>query len=295
MNYSGLVILDKPAGFTSHKMVGLARRIFGMKKIGHTGTLDPAATGVLPLLLGKATRAAELLTAENKRYTAEILLGTVTDSLDLDGNIISQTEPLVTEEEIRAAVAGFVGEIEQLPPMYSAVSVGGQRLYQLARQGIEVEREKRRITIHSIDILKIDMPKVTIDVRCSKGTYIRTLAADIGRALGCGACISALRRTESGELKIENAITPEMLEQMAENGRLDEVVIPIDKMFSHYGEIRLDERRSALVKNGVPAYFSAFPKGELFRVYDSCGEFIALSKRSEADGKSCLKTVKAFY
>ena len=295
MDYCGLIILDKPAGCSSHKMVGLARRIFGMKKIGHTGTLDPAATGVLPLLLGKATRAAELLTAENKRYTAEILLGTVTDTLDLDGEILAENPVNVTEEELRTAIAGFVGESEQLPPMYSAVSVGGRRLYDLARQGIEIEREKRKIVIHSIDILKIDLPRVVIDVRCGKGTYIRTLAADIGEALGCGACISSLRRTESGELKIENALTPEELEAIAAEGRLSEIVIPIDRMFEHLSEIRLDERRTALVKNGVPVYFSKFPEGEMFRVYGSDGAFVALSERAVADGKTCLKTVKAFY
>ncbi|MCH5187183.1 MAG: tRNA pseudouridine(55) synthase TruB [Oscillospiraceae bacterium] len=295
MEYSGLVILNKPAGCSSHKMVGLARRIFGMKKIGHTGTLDPAATGVLPLLLGKATRAAELLTAENKRYTAEVLLGTVTDTLDLDGQVLCEKPVTVTEDEVRRAVSGFVGEIEQLPPMYSAISVGGRRLYDLARQGVEVEREKRRIVIHSIDILSIELPKITIDVRCSKGTYIRTLGADIGEALGCGGCVSSLCRTESGELKIENALTPEELEHIAAEGRLSEIVTPIDKMFAHLPEIRLDERRSHLVKNGVPAYFNKFPEGDMFRVYDSGGEFIALSVRAEADGRSCLKTVKAFY
>lgn len=295
MNYCGLVILNKPAGCSSHKMVGAARRIFGMKKIGHTGTLDPSAKGVLPLLLGKATRASELLTAENKRYTAEILLGTVTDSLDLDGNILAQNPVSATEEEIRAVIQQFVGEIEQLPPMYSAISVGGQRLYDLARQGIEVEREKRKIKIYSIDILKIELPRITADVRCSKGTYIRTLGADIGAALGCGACLSGLCRTESGSLKLESAYTPEELEEMAKAGTLDKAVIPIDKMFADLAEIRLDAKKSALVRNGVPIYFSAFPGGKMFRVYDENGEFIALSERGDTGGRSCLKTVKAFY
>ncbi len=292
---NGLVIMNKPAGCSSHKMVGAARRIFNMKKIGHTGTLDPAATGVLPLLLGKATRAAEMLTAENKRYTAEILLGTATDSLDLDGKILAQNPVNVTPEEVRSAVAGFVGEIEQLPPMYSAISVGGQRLYRLARQGIEVERERRRVTVHSIDVISISLPVVTVDVRCSKGTYIRSLGADIGEALGCGACLKSLCRTESGSLKLEDAYTVEDLERLAADGRLGEAVIPIDKMFYDLGELHLDPRRSALVKNGVPAYTDKFPDGEMFRVYDSEGEFIALAKRGEADGRPALKTVKAFY
>ncbi len=295
MNFCGLVILDKPAGCSSHKMVGFARRLFGMKKIGHTGTLDPAATGVLPLLLGKATRAAELLAAQDKRYTAEILLGTVTDSLDLDGNILEQNPVTVTEEDLKGVLARFVGEIEQLPPMYSAVSVGGQRLYRLARQGIEIEREKRRVTVYGIDILSVNFPKVTVDVRCGKGTYIRSLAADIGAALGCGACVSSLRRTESGGFGIKDAHTPEELEKMAENGTLAEAVIPLDTIFADLAEIRLDAKKSAMVRNGVPIYFNNFPSGGRFRVYADSGELIALSESGEIDGRSCLKTIKAFY
>ncbi len=295
MDYCGLVNLNKPAGCTSHKMVGPARRLFGMTKIGHTGTLDPAASGVLPLLLGKATRAAELITARTKCYRAEILLGTVTDSLDMDGNILEQNPVNVTEKDVRRTVSGFVGEIDQLPPMYSAISIGGRRLYDLARQGIEVEREKRRITIYEINIEEISLPRITARVRCGKGTYIRSLAADIGAALGCGACLEGLCRIENGSLKIENAYTPEDLEALVAEGRLAEAVIPIDKMFEEYEPIHLDEKKSALVKNGVPIYFSSFPKGEMFRIYDSGGEFIALSQRGEADGRSCLKTVKAFY
>ncbi len=295
MNYCGLVILNKPAGCSSHKMVGAARRIFNMKKIGHTGTLDPAARGVLPLLLGKATRASELLTAENKRYTADILLGTVTDSLDMDGNILEQNPVNVSREDIVNAVNSFIGEIRQLPPMYSAVSVGGRRLYELARKGIEIEREERTVTIYSIDILKIELPVVTVDVKCSKGTYIRTLGADIGAALGCGACLCGLCRTESGPLKLENAYTVQQLEQLAAEKRLNEAVIPLDRLFSDCARICLDPKKASMVKNGVPIYFNNFPEGELFRVYDENGELIALSKKGEADGRPCLKTVKAFY
>ncbi len=295
MDYCGLVILNKPAGCSSHKMVGAARRVFNMKKIGHTGTLDPAATGVLPLLLGKATRASELITAEIKRYTARILLGTVTDSLDMDGNVLARNRVDVSEEQLRTAIGGFVGDIWQLPPMYSAVSVGGQRLYKLARQGIEIQREKRPVSIYSIDILDMQLPVVTVDVRCGKGTYIRSLAADIGEALGCGACIEALCRTETGGLKLENSYTLEQLEKLAAQGSLGEAVIPIDRLFGEYGAIHLDTKKAAMVKNGVPIYFDRFPDGEMFRVYDENGGFIALSQRGIADGRNCLKTVKAFY
>lgn len=292
---NGLVILNKPKGCSSHKMVSAARRIFGMKKIGHTGTLDPAATGVLPLLLGKATRASELITAENKRYRADILLGTVTDSLDMDGKILSQTEVGVTEDEIRKVISSFVGEMKQMPPMFSAISVGGQRLYDLARQGIEVEREKRKVTIYEINILEIKLPVVSVDVLCSKGTYIRTLGADIGEALGCGACLCGLCRTQSGDLKIEDAFTVEELELLAKENRLEEAVIPIDKMFLHMGEIMLDKVRADRVKNGVPIYFNEKPLGQSFRVYDEKGEFIALAKTELLENRACLKTFKAFY
>ena len=291
----GIIIMNKPKGGSSHKCVGVVRKAMNMKKVGHTGTLDPEASGVLPILIGTATRAAEFLTAEDKRYKATILLGTRTDTLDMAGTVLEENPVTVTEEDVRTAVSSFVGEISQIPPMYSAIQVNGQRLYHLARQGIDVEREARNITIFSIDIEDISLPYVTINVHCSKGTYIRTLAADIGDKLGCGGCISELCRTASGEYSIENSITPEELLKLAEEGRADEVIIPIDTAFSQYGAIRLDKAKADRVKNGVPIYYKGKKQGNFYRVYDENGVFIALSQADTVDGRECLKLIKGFY
>lgn len=294
-DFNGVIILNKPRGSSSHRMVSIVRRALDMKKIGHTGTLDPGATGVLPILVGTATRASDLLTAQDKRYRATVLLGTVTDTLDTDGEVIAEKPVSITESDIRSIVSGFVGNIEQLPPMYSAVQVGGQRLYHLARQGIEIERKPRSVTIYSIEILSIDIPRVTIDVHCSKGTYIRTLAADIGDKLGCGACIESLTRTQSGDFLIENSVTPEQLSELSEKGKAESVIIPTDKLFPDYEAVQLDKKRADRVKNGVPIYFGGKDFGQKLRIYDENGNFIALSEVSETDGRKCLKLIKGFY
>lgn len=294
-DFNGVIILNKPRGSSSHRMVSIVRRALDMKKIGHTGTLDPGATGVLPILIGTATRASDLLTAQDKRYRATVLLGTVTDTLDTDGEVIAENPVSVTESDIRSIVSGFVGNIEQLPPMFSAVQVGGQRLYHLARQGIEIERKPRSVTIYSIEILSIDIPRVTIDVHCSKGTYIRTLAADIGDKLGCGACIESLTRTQSGDFLIENSVTPEQLSELSEKGEAESVIIPTDKLFPDYEAVQLDKKRADRVKNGVPIYFGGKDFGQKLRIYDENGNFIALSEVSETDGRKCLKLIKGFY
>lgn len=294
-DFNGVIILNKPRGSSSHRMVSIVRRALDMKKIGHTGTLDPGATGVLPILVGTATRASDLLTAQDKRYRATVLLGTVTDTLDTDGEVIAENPVSVTESDIRSIVSGFVGNIEQLPPMFSAVQVGGQRLYHLARQGIEIERKPRSVTIYSIEILSIDIPRVTIDVHCGKGTYIRTLAADIGDKLGCGACIESLTRTQSGDFLIENSVTPEQLSELSEKGEAESVIIPTDKLFPDYEAVQLDKKRADRVKNGVPIYFGGKDFGQKLRIYDENGNFIALSEVSETDGRKCLKLIKGFY
>ena len=228
-NYSGIIIMNKPLGISSHKCVSIARRALNTKKIGHTGTLDPEAGGVLPLLIGPATRAAEFLTADDKKYRAHVLLGTITDTLDMAGKVIETREVKVSPEEIKEAILGFVGEIEQIPPMYSAISVNGTRLYDLARQGIEIERKARNITIYSIDIVSVNLPEVVIDVSCSKGTYIRTLAFDIGKKLGCGACLCGLTRTKCGIFDIENSVTEEELISLSESGKIEDIIIPTEK------------------------------------------------------------------
>lgn len=296
--YCGIIILNKPTGISSHRCVGIVRRALNMKKVGHTGTLDPDASGVLPILVGTATRAAEFLTAEDKRYRAKVLLGIRTDTLDMAGTVLEENEVNVTQDEIKRAVKKFVGNISQIPPMYSAIQVNGQRLYTLARQGIDIEREPRDITVFSIDILEIALPYITLDVHCSKGTYIRTLASDIGDALGCGACISELERTSSGDFTIENSITPEELNALSEKGEADKALLPLDSFFKGYDAIYLDKKRADRVKNGVSIFYRGKEQGKFYRLYDENGEFIALSRADmseEEEGRECLKLIKGFY
>lgn len=293
--YSGIIILNKPVGGSSHRCVSIARKALNMKKIGHTGTLDPQACGVLPILVGTATRAAEFITAEDKRYKTTILLGTVTDTLDMSGNIIRQNSVNVTYSQIKDAIKKFTGDIKQIPPMYSAIQVNGQRLYHLARQGIEIERKERDITVFSIDIISVDLPYITLDVHCSKGTYIRTLAADIGDELGCGGCVSTLERTASGVFTLENAITPDELMELSEKGEVQKAILPVDTFFENYGAIYLDKKRADRVKNGVPIYYKGKVQGEIYRIYDENGKFIALSQFDILDCRECLKLIKGFY
>lgn len=294
-DYCGIIILNKPVGISSHKCVGIARKALNMKKIGHTGTLDPEASGVLPILAGPATRASDFLTTEDKRYRATVLLGTKTDTLDMAGEVLETNPVNVSEDEIRAAVSEFVGNIKQIPPMYSAIQVNGQRLYNLARQGIDVERQPRDITVFSIDIESIELPCLKLNIHCSKGTYIRTLAADIGDALGCGACINELQRTASGVFTLENAISPEELLALSEKGEVEKAILPLDSFFNDYEAIHLDKKRADRVKNGVPIYYRGKVRGKFYRVYDEEGNFIALSQADIVDERECLKLIKGFY
>lgn len=294
-DFNGVIILNKPVGGSSHRCVSIARRALNMKKIGHTGTLDPLASGVLPLLIGTATRAADFLSSEDKRYRATILLGTKTDTLDITGNVISTSPVSLTEEKIKETIYSFIGEIAQIPPMYSAIQVNGQRLYNLARSGIEVERQARCVTIFSIDIVEISLPRIIIDVHCSKGTYIRTLASDIGDALQTGGCIEALERTSCGIFNIKDSITPDQLMELSLNGNVESAIVPLDKLFLNHREIKLDKKRADRVKNGVPIYYKTNSLNEIFRIYDEEGVFIALSKSDMEDNRQCLRLIKGFY
>lgn len=219
----GIIIIDKPAGFTSHDVVAKLRGILRQKKIGHTGTLDPQATGVLPVLLGRATKLSEMLTAGTKTYEAVMRLGLVTDTQDVWGRTLGERPVTADEAAVREVCRGFTGQISQIPPMYSAIKIGGKKLYDLAREGREVERPAREITVYSIEITDISLPLVSMRVRCSGGTYIRTLCHDIGAALGCGAAMQALRRTASGSFTIENAFTLEEVEALAGSPAKDPV------------------------------------------------------------------------
>lgn len=275
----GILLIDKPLGKTSHDMVYFVRRLTGIKKVGHTGTLDPDASGVLPVCIGKATKICDMLTSSDKKYSAELVLGKTTDTQDASGNVISESEVCVTEKEILKTVSEFIGEIEQIPPMFSAIKKNGQKLYELARKGITVEREPRKVRIFNINVQNIDLERnaVEIDVHCSKGTYIRTLCEDIGNKLGCGAYMNKLRRTYSGGFSIEECFTTEELEKIKEEGKLSDVIIPTDRIFEKYDNVILDDRFTAMHKNGVRIRKFSLEAGKYYRVYDSYGNFLSVS------------------
>ena len=289
----GILVIDKPIGATSHDMVSFTRRLLGIKKVGHTGTLDPMATGVLPVCIGKATKAADMLTASDKGYTAQMVLGMTTDTLDAEGEILTEQPVAVTREEFENAIMSFVGEIEQIPPMFSAIKKDGKKLYELAREGITIEREKRKVNIFDINICEIDMENyaITIEVYCSKGTYIRTLCEDIGMKLGCGAYMNTLVRTKSANFTLEESYTPEELLKMKKDGTLSNIIIPVDKLFFDYDEVVLDEFLSAKARNGIAIRKKGLKDGDLYRVYDTNREFLCISEYRE--GALYLK--KAFW
>lgn len=227
----GIINVYKEKGFTSHDVVAKLRGILRMKKIGHTGTLDPAAEGVLPVCLGKGTRLCDMLTDKTKTYRAVLLLGQETDTQDTTGTVLAEYPVEVTEEAVREAIYSFFGDYMQIPPMYSALKVNGKKLYELARQGKEVERQPRPVQILDIQIGQVDLPRVTFSVTCSKGTYIRTLCYDIGRKLGCGGCMESLLRTRVDRFKLEDSLTLSQIEKLRDEGRVEEYVVPVEGVF----------------------------------------------------------------
>lgn len=285
---TGIILLDKPKDITSFGAVARARRICGEKKCGHTGTLDPMATGVLTIMLGGVTRFCELLPSHDKAYIASFRLGTVTDTLDITGKVLETREVSVNAEQVREKIKDFIGDISQLPPMYSAVSVNGQRLYDLARQGIEVERKAREVTVFSIDIINENEQagEYTISVECSSGTYIRTLIADLGEALGCGAVMTDLRRTKANGFDISQAVTLEQLAQAAENGELGDVIIPVDKALEEYPVIKVTAAQAKRFRNGGELDLQRLKYPRMlgfFRVYDPENNFIGLGEIGTGD------------
>ncbi|NTV49763.1 MAG: tRNA pseudouridine(55) synthase TruB [Geobacteraceae bacterium] len=237
---NGFIVIDKPAGITSHDVVSRVRRILGTRKVGHTGTLDPFATGVLPVAVNDGTKVIPFLDEGSKAYEALLRLGVATDTLDMTGTILSETDPSgITREQLIACLTDFTGAISQIPPMYSAIKQNGQPLYKLARQGVEVERKARDVEIYSIELLSFDLPHASIRVICSRGTYVRSLADDIGRKLGCGAALQELRRTASGPFRIENAVTLTDLEAAAVEGRVEALCLSPMTVLDHLLEIPL--------------------------------------------------------
>ncbi len=293
---TGIILLDKPKDITSFGAVARVRRICGEKKCGHTGTLDPMATGVLTVMLGGATRFIELLPSHNKAYRATFRLGTITDTLDITGKILETRDVNVTAEEVKEKLKDFIGEIDQLPPMFSAVSVNGQRLYDLARQGIEVERKSRQVTIFSIDVLSEneDAGEYEIEVECSSGTYIRTLISDLGEALGCGAVMTELRRTKANGFAIENAVTLEQLEEAVNGGRISDLLISVDRALEEYPVIKVSEAQAKRFRNGGELSLERLKYPRMlgyFRVYDPDGNFIGIG---EIGQKDCLEIKRVF-
>ncbi len=295
---SGVLIVHKPAGMTSHDVVNRMRRLYATRKVGHTGTLDPMATGVLPILIGGATRAAELITAEDKGYTATLRLGMTTDTGDTTGTVLTEGSPLPTAAQVEAVLDSFRGEILQTPPMYSALKVGGKKLCDLARQGIEVERQARKITIHSLSMAVIDEAAglYRLEVLCSKGTYIRTLCCDIGEALGCGGVMASLVRTRSGSFTLEQSYTLEQLEEMEFSCRED-LLIPCEALFADHPKLTLKPFFEQLARNGQPIYLRKIglhaESGDRFAVYGGEG-FFALGEIGEHEGEAVLRLIKRF-
>ena len=309
----GILNVYKEKGYTSHDVVAKLRGILHQKKIGHTGTLDPEAEGVLPVCLGKATRLCDMLTEKDKIYRTVLLLGKETDTQDMSGQVLCEKNVEVTEEEVKKAVQSFVGNYHQIPPMYSALKVNGKKLYELARAGKVVEREARRVTVYEIEIESIVLPRVSMKVHCSKGTYIRTLCHDIGKKLDCGGSMESLLRTKTGRFSLEDSLTLSEIENLQREGRLEQQVISIEEIFRQYPLASVRQEFDRLVHNGNPLtlnevqlYTASKTKMELqsgeetdmvqprqkFRVYDSSGQFMGIYQWEQE--KARLKPQKMF-
>ncbi len=302
--YHGIINVYKEAGYTSHDVVAKLRGICKQKKIGHTGTLDPDAVGVLPVCLGSGTKVCDLLTDRTKEYIARLRLGCVTDTQDISGNILEEKPVLASVPLVREVITSFEGESMQVPPMYSALKMNGKKLYELARQGKEVDRPARPITVYRLEILDEEHPEYTIRVICSKGTYIRTLCHDIGQKLGCGAVMVSLQRTRVGEFDIQNAYRLSQLQNLADEGRLWEAVCPVDKLFEDNPGVFVKEEGFKALRNGNPlkksdvrlveADRSGEPEdGEQFRVYSHQEVFFGIY-RYESERRLFLP-VKMFF
>lgn len=283
---NGIVIVDKPQGWTSQDVTARLRRVFGTRRIGHGGTLDPMATGVLPVFVGRATRAVEFFEHAEKTYEAVLRLGLTTDTEDITGEILTQCQPQVTREGLEEALEGFRGEIFQVPPMYSAIKVDGQKLCDLARKGREVERKPRPVTIHELTLGSFDGREAALKVRCSKGTYIRTLCKDIGQSLGCGGCMAALRRVRAGEYGIGEAVP---LQELLETDRPQAYLREVDTLFAAFPAAVLTANQEKRCRNGNA--FSVKLADGTYRAYGAAGEFLMLAR---VEG-GVMSTIKSFF
>ncbi len=296
---NGILNVFKEKGYTSHDVVARLRGILHQKKIGHTGTLDPDATGVLPVCLGKATKVCDMLTEEHKSYEAVLLLGCETDTQDMSGRILKESPVAVSEDEVRECLAAFVGEGMQVPPMYSAIKINGRRLYELARQGVEVERKARPVHFYDITVLDMELPRVRFSVTCSRGTYIRTLCYDVGAKLGCGGCMESLIRTRVGIFDLKDSRTLEQIAASVEENGVPEGLVSLDRLFGDLAEVVLRPEGDKLAHNGNVFHVSYMEKRsrrdwrylQEVRVYDSEGRFVGIYYYR--DGHFYLK--KMFY
>ena len=277
---NGILNVYKEAGYTSHDVVAKLRGICRQKKIGHTGTLDPDAVGVLPVCLGNATRLCDMLTDKSKEYEAVLLLGKVTDTQDISGKVLEEHPVLMEEEQAVEAVLSFLGSYEQIPPMYSALKVNGKKLYELAREGKTIERKSRKVEIKEIRILEMALPRVRMEVSCSKGTYIRTLCHDIGEKLGCFGCMESLLRTKVSRFEIESSLKLSEIQKKREEGKLSEIITPLDAVFFQYPAVTVKKEGQALAYNGneIPIRF----------VTD-------MEERKKSGMDTCIRSGKSFY
>ena len=289
MGMNGIILVDKPCGWTSHDVVGKLRGILRERRIGHSGTLDPMATGLLVVFVGRATRAVEFAEADSKEYIAGLRLGVSTDTQDTTGNVLNTCETLPSKDELIAAANGFLGEISQIPPMYSAIKINGKKLYELARRGEIVERSPRKVTISKLELVGEDKCDYILDIHCSKGTYIRTLCSDIGDKLGCGGCMSSLRRVKAGVFSITQAHTMEQIQAAADLGGLDGIIIPVDTLFTDKPNLTVNEFEGKKLRNGNTIKTKS--ADGTYRVYSESGEFLLLAEVKD----NLLKTIKSFF
>lgn len=295
---NGVINVYKEAGYTSHDVVARLRGILGQRRIGHTGTLDPDAVGVLPVCLGSGTRLCDMLTDATKEYEALLLLGLETDTQDLSGKVLNSREVRVTEEQVREAVLSFIGLYDQIPPMYSALKVNGKKLYELAREGKTVERRARTVRIENIEILEMELPRIRLLVNCSKGTYIRTLCHDIGQKLGTGGAMETLCRTRAGVFRIKEAVKLDVLEEARRNGEIEKYVIAVDRLLEEYEAVTVKKSYEKLVQNGnplVPEHLTQegnFDEDCQVRVYNESGRFYGIYRYIREEKR--LKPVKMF-
>ena len=283
---NGIVIVDKPQGWTSQDVTARLRRVYATRRIGHGGTLDPMATGVLPVFVGRATRGVEFFEHAEKTYETVLLLGRTTDTQDVTGVTLAEKAVHLSPADVERVLPRFRGDILQVPPMYSALKVNGKKLYELARKGQEVERQPRPITVFELTNLGFDGTRLSLRVKCSKGTYIRTLCQDIGEALGCGGCMEALRRVRAGEYGIEDAVP---LEQLLESETPERYLRGLDTMFAHCPAVTLTPNQEKRCRNGNP-FSSPLPQGT-YRAYSQDGEFLMLAKVEDGT----MTTIKSFF